>query len=415
MKTKKSVVCLLLSLLLALAVLPQLAASAAADGMYEYEVVDGKAVITRYLGSGVPTVTLPESLGGYPVTGVGKEAFGAVTNGEKPHAEVKTVVPHAGITSIGDRAFAGTAWIDSPAAADADGFVLVNNILIHYSGKGGALVVPDGTKTVNIAAFEKNETIKSVELPESVTKIDDYAFYRCTALTDVYLGDAVTSIGRSAFYGCSSLAMLESASGEMTLPAALRTVGENAFYNCSALRGVLICGDKTEEIGTYAFAGCRSLSGIRVPDTLSRIGDYAFGFLLTVRNGIYYPEQMNGFTIYVTHLADEDIDAERERLKDYNKTAKAIYRYANNPDGSGYFPPFPLEWDRLAYDFLLGDVNNDGKRTSVDARAILRHASKLTPLTHEDDLRAGDINKDGRVNSSDARLVLRAVARLETF
>lgn len=390
----------------------KISVSAAADGMYEYEVVDGGAVITKYLGAGLRTVTLPLTLGGYPVTGVGKEAFGSSANGGKPHTEITKVILHDKINFIGDRAFAGTSWIDSEQAADENGFVLVNQILIHYSGNGGDIVIPNGVKTINIAAFEKNNTITAVELPESVTEIGDYAFYRCGNLRRVVLGTGIKKIGRSAFYACGALDFFQSGDDQMSLPESLEEIGENAFYNCNSLRGIMTCQSKLRVCGTYAFAGCTALKGIRVPDTLENIGTYAFGFLIEVQDGVGYPKQIEKFTIYVTHKANEDPEIEKEILSKYNKAENPVYLYANNPDGEGFFPSFNLEWARLSFGYMLGDVNNDGKVTTVDARAVLRHIARLSPIPAED-LKAADVDKNGKVTSADARRILRAVARLE--
>lgn len=60
----------------------------------------------------------------------------------------------------------------------------------------------------------------------------------------------------------------------------------------------------------------------------------------------------------------------------------------------------------------FGDVNNDGKIGSADARYVLRMAAKLDPVS-EDALIYGDINGDKKLNSKDARILLRVAANLE--
>lgn len=59
---------------------------------------------------------------------------------------------------------------------------------------------------------------------------------------------------------------------------------------------------------------------------------------------------------------------------------------------------------------LPGDVNGDGKVTSSDARAILRYAARIEPLTDET---VADVDQNGKVNSTDARLALRIAAKIE--
>lgn len=393
------------------AVLPVFAAD---DGVYQYRVENGNAVITAYLGSGLKRVELPKSLGGYPVTGVDKNAFGEDKNGVKTHPEIETLIIPAEIEFIGDRAFEGTLWFDSKDAADDNGFLIVNNMLINYIGESQNITIPNSAERVNIAAFEKNDKIKNVILPKSVTIIDDYAFYRCTSLETVTIKGDITSIGKSAFYGCTALEKVIGVD-DMVMPDSLNSVGENAFYNCTSLSGIIDLGLGIKNISTYAFANCRNLGGIRVADTLEKIGSYPFGFRLEKHDQMYYPIQEKDFVIYVSHLKNSDKSAEKELLKSYSKTAFPIYKYSVNPDSTGYFSAFTIEWDRLDYDFMYGDVNNDGRVSTADARAILRHALKLTLITNESDFKAGDVNKDSKLTSSDSRTVLRAAMHLDTL
>ncbi len=383
---------------------------AASDGMYEYEVVDGGAVITAYLGAGNAVVTLPSSLGGYPVIGVGDEAFGEVKNHVKPHAEVRQILFPSGITEFGDRAFAGTSWIDDPASADADGFLTVNGVLIRYLGENTSVSVPSSVKSLAIGAFEQNETIREVSLPESITELPAYAFYKCTALRKISLSGVLRNIGQSAFYGCTSLQGVYDPSG--LFPDTLVTIADNAFYQCSSLSGTLSLGSEMASLGTYAFAGCTAMTGIELPDTLYSIGSYAIGFSLEYRSGSYYPIQNKEFVIHVTHEKADSEEAEQRVLASYNKTANPIYRYANDPDGTGYFDAFTLQWARLDYPFQMGDVNNDGKVTTADARLVLRCAVSLDDLVYDDDRRAADFDGDGEIRSADARSILRQAVGL---
>lgn len=63
-------------------------------------------------------------------------------------------------------------------------------------------------------------------------------------------------------------------------------------------------------------------------------------------------------------------------------------------------------------DCMLGDVNGDGKVTSVDARLVLRYVAGLDTI-EEEFLAAGDVNKDGNVSAADARIILRCSANIE--
>lgn len=65
------------------------------------------------------------------------------------------------------------------------------------------------------------------------------------------------------------------------------------------------------------------------------------------------------------------------------------------------------------YDIVKGDVDGNGKVTSNDARAVLRHALNLDLIESEEALLRADMNEDGKINTSDARAILRRALKLD--
>jgi len=63
---------------------------------------------------------------------------------------------------------------------------------------------------------------------------------------------------------------------------------------------------------------------------------------------------------------------------------------------------------------MLGDVDNNGKVDSTDARLVLQYAvKKITSLPALD---AADVNGDGKADSTDARLILQySVKKITSF
>ena len=78
----------------------------------------------------------------------------------------------------------------------------------------------------------------------------------------------MTSIGGGAFYGCKGLT-------SVTIPNSVTSIGEYAFYNCSSLTSVTIPNSVTS-IGGSAFAGCPGLTSITIPNSVTSIGGSAF-------------------------------------------------------------------------------------------------------------------------------------------
>ena len=80
-----------------------------------------------------------------------------------------------------------------------------------------------------------------------------------------------------------------------------------------------------------------------------------------------------------------------------------VYTYAYNY----------LEND-VIIDFIPGDIDNNEKVNSADARLCLRAAAQLETLS-EKQLKAVDFDGTGEINSATARQILRASAKLETL
>ncbi len=65
-----------------------------------------------------------------------------------------------------------------------------------------------------------------------------------------------------------------------------------------------------------------------------------------------------------------------------------------------------------AEDFMLGDLNDDGKVTAMDARLVLRASAKVDVLD-ENKSAAADVDFNGKITAMDARIILRASAQIE--
>ena len=117
-------------------------------------------------------------------------------------------------------------------------------------------------------AFHNCQSIKSVEIGESVTSIGSEAFYGCSGLTSVTIGNSVTSIESYAFYDCSGLT-------SVTIPNSVTSIGDEAFSWCRGLTSVTIPNSVTS-IGYEAFRGCSGLTSVTIGNSVTSIESYAF-------------------------------------------------------------------------------------------------------------------------------------------
>ena len=171
----KKLILFTLSLLLASTFLPfsQICANALTEGDFEYEISDGGAALKGYRGDSAD-VTVPDYLGGYPVT------------------------------SIGDRAF---SYCTSLVSID----------------------IPEGVKSIGGSAFNGCSKLESINIPEGVTSIGDLAFNGCSSLESVVIPEGVIYIGRYAFEDNTNLT-------KVILPeSAILLMGDVFTYNSDTI------------------------------------------------------------------------------------------------------------------------------------------------------------------------------------
>lgn len=167
------------------------------------------------------------------------------------------------------------------------------------------LVIPseiDGhpVNCIGESAFEDNDLIESVVIPDGVELVGNSAFEGCGMLSSVSFPKTPFSLGDSAFQGCSSLKGI-------TIPASLKSVGAGGFgaFNKSGLQEVnfengiskipdycmwgvselssVVIPDSVTEIGAWSFFGCGNLSEVTFPQKIASIGNCAFSHCTSLR------------------------------------------------------------------------------------------------------------------------------------
>lgn len=115
------------------------------------------------------------------------------------------------------------------------------------------LVIPDevtyhdrsrNVTAVGANACNKDSSIISIAIPNTVTKIGNNAFAR-TSIQTLIIPSSVVSIGDFAFSGCKSLVSVQFGSN-------VKTIGDLAFFYCTGLTKVTLPVN-LERLGSEAF------------------------------------------------------------------------------------------------------------------------------------------------------------------
>lgn len=235
---------LLLTLTLVLGVIPFGVSAAEKD--FVYTVSEGCAIITDYTGTD-SNLVIPDTLGGYPVTEI--EAF----------------------------------------AFDECSMVSVT--------------IPASVKRIGGGAFYLCEALETVTFSEGLETIEETAFGDCISLTKAVLPSTVKSLCPEMFTGCDSLTVLQIAKGCTTYTASgnciIETKTGTLIQGCST--SVIPTSVKVKKIAPYAFAAVRNLKTIKIPTTVTEIGDYAFDS--TGLTELYIPKSVTKMGKYVVYYS----------------------------------------------------------------------------------------------------------------
>ncbi|MGN1359245.1 MAG: leucine-rich repeat protein [Kiritimatiellia bacterium] len=302
---------------------------------YTYTVEDGQATIGDGYSAAVSssvtgTLNIPAVLGGYPVSRIGDFAFIS--------RKFTSVVIPQGVVTIGCEAFRGCANLTTVVIPDS--VREIEWWAFKECKKLANLKIPEGVEVIEDEAFTECDSLTKVVLPDSLTEIGHGAFGSCRNLTEVEVPDLPERCVSSPFYyygnklkrvvvrgtrpfdrglwgigdevdviyaqGESTAtvsgvtytcihsilsgeaqigngndpAISQDVAGSLQIPNrlgsfAVTRISEGAFIECTNLTSVTI-PNGVRSIGTCAFAGCRELMTVVLPNSLERLDESAF-------------------------------------------------------------------------------------------------------------------------------------------
>ena len=160
--------------------------------------------------------------------------------------------------------------------------------------------LPAHLKVISESLFSQCKALEQVQMPQDLEKIEAYAFADCQNLKPVVLLDSTTYVAHNAFEGeefdegglhycitnyitnkndCTVSA--KEWDGALDIPSSIShggrsfVVNDLEFSGCKGLTGVRL-PDTISTIPDGAFADCKSLRAIEIPPTVSTLGVEAF-------------------------------------------------------------------------------------------------------------------------------------------
>ena len=284
--------------------------------LFKCEVYGGKLYIDD-IKNNVAEVVIPSEVDGMPVvidqsrcnknkkierivfsegfTTIGADCFNDCKN-------LKEVSFASTIKSVGSGVFKNSPW-----RKQQGDWLIINGILVSYTGKESEVVIPEGVTIIGDYAFSSMEwdwaskkALESVIIPESVKYIGDSAFNGCSNLKSIQLPDCDIEFGTNPFSGTAwaefqpdwviingvLLGVTDKYyysnfrdSTSLTIPEGIKIIGKNTLgFGIRKWENVktIVLPEGLEVIGDNAFMEFKSLEEVHLPSTLTKIGNYAF-------------------------------------------------------------------------------------------------------------------------------------------
>lgn len=220
-------------------------------------------------------VTVPESVDGYTVTSIGKEAFQGCTGLDYID------IPNS-VTSIGEKAFYECTVLST-------------------------IDIPESVTAISANVFYRCTSLRVADIPDGVKSIGEFAFFDCSSLTSIYIPDSVESIGQNAFYYCNGLT-------SVTLPASVTTMGTSIFGECENLKEVTCMATTPPSCSGYVILYAENVTLLVPSEALKAYKSTTpwskFGTIIAVDkdawyDGLYYNLDRTNGTAQVTYEVEE--------------------------------------------------------------------------------------------------------------
>ena len=289
-------------------------------------------------------IVIPSEYNSKPVKSIGSWAFEGCSG-------LTSITIPSSVTSIGNYAFSGCTGLTSitvsennSAYSSVDGILYNKNKtkIIHVPEAIKVATIPDSVTSIGSSTFSGCSSLESITIPfvgakAGVTSSDTYQYpfgyifgtlsYTGGVATEQdYYGNSTSSTTSTTYYIPSSLKSVTVTGGNIlygafsgckgltsiTIPNSVTSIGSSAFSRCTGLTSITI-PNRVTSIGRYAFYYCSGLTSVTIPDRVTSIGDGAFSSCDKLQD------------IYITDIAAWCNISGLDNLMEYGVSDKNLY------------------------------------------------------------------------------------------